>query len=61
MVDEPNPLAPGWPVWDLETALWALPEIGQKKATKLIACTRPWLYPILDSVVSQVLGTARDI
>ena len=57
--DEPGPLAPGWPAWDLETALWALPGIAQTKATKLIARKRPRLYPIWDSVVSQVLGTAR--
>ncbi|ELB91867.1 DUF6308 family protein [Rhodococcus opacus] len=57
--DEPAPLAPGWPAWDLETALWALPGIGQTKATKLIARKRPRLYPIGDSVVSQVLGTER--
>ncbi|WP_306303787.1 DUF6308 family protein [Rhodococcus wratislaviensis] len=57
--DEPDPLGPGWPAWDLETALWALPGIGQTKATKLIACKRPRLYPIWDSVVSQVLGTER--
>lgn len=59
LVDEPDPLAPGWPAWDLETALWALPGIGQTKATKLIARKRPRLYPIWDSVVSQVLGTER--
>ncbi|AHK35679.1 hypothetical protein OPAG_06568 [Rhodococcus opacus PD630] len=46
LVDEPDPLAPGWPAWDLETALWALPGIGQTKATKLIARKRPRLYPI---------------
>ena len=44
--DEPGPLAPGWPAWDLETALWALPGIAQTKATKLIARKRPRLYPI---------------
>ncbi|SEB38865.1 DUF6308 family protein [Rhodococcus jostii] len=44
--DEPEPLTPGWPAWDLETALWALPGIGQTKATKLIARKRPRLYPI---------------
>ncbi|ABG99049.1 conserved hypothetical protein (plasmid) [Rhodococcus jostii RHA1] len=44
---------------DLETALRALPGIGQRKATKLIARKRPWLYPIWDSVVSEVLGTER--
>ncbi|WP_272943393.1 DUF6308 family protein [Rhodococcus sp. DK17] len=38
--DEPDPLAPGWPAWDLETALWALPGIGRRKATKLIARPR---------------------
>ncbi|MFD7011435.1 DUF6308 family protein [Rhodococcus jostii] len=59
LVDEPDPLTPGWPAWDLETALWALPGIGQTKATKLIARKRPRLYPIWDSVVSQVLGTER--
>ncbi|AHK35671.1 hypothetical protein OPAG_08304 [Rhodococcus opacus PD630] len=59
LVDEPEPLTPGWPAWDLETALWALPGIGQTKATKLIARKRPRLYPIWDSVVSQVLGTER--
>ena len=37
----------------------ALPGIAQTKATKLIARKRPRLYPIWDSVVSQVLGTAR--
>ncbi|MFC9769246.1 DUF6308 family protein [Rhodococcus jostii] len=36
----------GWAAWDLETALWALPGIGQTKATKLIARKRPRLYPI---------------
>ncbi|WP_425540499.1 DUF6308 family protein [Rhodococcus opacus] len=41
LVDEPDPLAPGWPAWDLETALWALPGIGRTKATKLIARKRP--------------------
>ncbi|UNN05025.1 DUF6308 family protein [Rhodococcus opacus] len=60
LVDEPDLLAPGWPAWDLETALWALPGIGRTKATKLIARKRPWLYPIWDSVVSQVLGTVRS-
>ncbi|MDX5969975.1 DUF6308 family protein [Rhodococcus opacus] len=59
LVDEPEPLTPGWPAWELETALWALPGIGQTKATKLIARKRPRLYPIWDSVVSQVLGTER--
>ncbi|PBC47501.1 DUF6308 family protein [Rhodococcus sp. ACPA1] len=59
LVGEPEPLAPGWPAWDLETALWALPGIAQTKATKLIARKRPRLYPIWDSVVSQVLGTER--
>ncbi|MDI9938774.1 DUF6308 family protein [Rhodococcus sp. IEGM 1351] len=59
LVDEPDPLAPGWPAWDLETALWALPGIAQTKATKLIARKRPRLYPIWDSVVSEVLGTER--
>ncbi|MFC9839742.1 DUF6308 family protein [Rhodococcus sp. NPDC127530] len=58
--DEPDPPTPGWPAWDLETALWALPGIGQTKATKLIARKRPRLYPIWDSVVSQVLGTERS-
>ncbi|MDV6286638.1 DUF6308 family protein [Rhodococcus jostii] len=57
--DEPDPLGPGWPAWDLETALRTLPGIGQTKATKLIARKRPRLYPIWDSVVSQVLGTER--
>ncbi|RYF87837.1 MAG: hypothetical protein EON95_21265 [Caulobacteraceae bacterium] len=60
LVDEPDPLTPGWPAWDLETALWALPGIGRTKATKLIARKRPRLYPIWDSVVSQVLGTERS-
>ncbi|AII11486.1 hypothetical protein EP51_46840 (plasmid) [Rhodococcus opacus] len=59
LVDEPDPLGPGWPAWDLETALWALPGIGRTKATKLIARKRPRLYPIWDSVVMGVLGTAR--
>ena len=36
-----------------------MPGIGQTKATKLIARTRTRLYPIWDSVVSQVLGTER--
>ncbi|WP_257016373.1 DUF6308 family protein [Rhodococcus sp. ACS1] len=36
-----------------------MPGIGQTKATKLIARKRPRLYPIWDSVVSQVLGTER--
>ncbi|WP_368680428.1 DUF6308 family protein (plasmid) [Rhodococcus opacus] len=36
-----------------------MPGIGQTKATKLIARKRPRLYPIGDSVVSQVLGTER--
>ncbi|MGV9871042.1 DUF6308 family protein [Rhodococcus koreensis] len=42
----PDPLAPGWPAWELETALWALPGIGRTKATKLIARKRPRLFPI---------------
>ncbi|GCE37841.1 hypothetical protein Rhow_000725 [Rhodococcus wratislaviensis] len=33
--------------------------MGWTKATKLIARKRPRLYPIWDSVVSQVLGTER--
>ncbi|MFC9907005.1 DUF6308 family protein [Rhodococcus sp. NPDC127593] len=37
-----------------------MPGIGQTKATKLIARKRPRLYPIWDSVVSQVLGTERS-
>ncbi|BAH55491.1 DUF6308 family protein [Rhodococcus opacus] len=36
-----------------------MPGIGRTKATKLIARKRPRLYPIWDSVVSQVLGTER--
>ncbi|MFC0452361.1 DUF6308 family protein [Rhodococcus jostii] len=59
MVDEPDPFAPGWPAWDLETALWALPGIGRTKATKLITRKHPRLYPIWVSVVSAVLGTGR--
>ncbi|WP_249354700.1 DUF6308 family protein [Rhodococcus sp. USK13] len=59
LVDESDLLAPGWPAWDLETALWELPGIGRTKATKLIARKRPRLYPIWDSVVSEVLGTTR--
>ncbi|QHE73624.1 hypothetical protein GFS60_07284 (plasmid) [Rhodococcus sp. WAY2] len=59
LVDEPEPLTPGWPAWDLETALWALPGIGRAKATKLIARKRPRPYPSWDSVVSEVLGTER--
>ncbi|WP_257014868.1 DUF6308 family protein [Rhodococcus sp. ACPA1] len=34
--------------------------MGRTKATKLIARTRPRLYLIWDSVVSQVLGTERS-
>ncbi|WP_240961132.1 DUF6308 family protein [Rhodococcus sp. A14] len=57
--DPLNPLNPGWPAWDLEAALRVLPGIGQMKATKLIARTRPGCIRSSDSVVSQVLGTTR--
>ena len=33
LVDEPDPLTPGWPAWDLETALPGLREVGWTKAT----------------------------
>lgn len=46
VVEEPDALALGWPAWDLETALCALPGIGWTKATKLIARKRPRLYLI---------------
>ncbi|UNN04495.1 DUF6308 family protein (plasmid) [Rhodococcus opacus] len=46
LVDEPVPLTPGWPAWDLETALRGLRDVGWTKATKLIARKRPRLYPI---------------
>ena len=59
LFDEPDPLAPGWPAWDLEMALWALPGIGRTKATKLIARKRPGCTRSSDSVVSGVLGTER--
>lgn len=45
LVDEPDPLTPGWPAWGLETALRALPAIGRTKATKLIARKRPAAVP----------------
>nr|WP_237724218.1 DUF6308 family protein [Rhodococcus sp. DK17] len=41
LVDEPEPLTPGWPAWDLETALRGLRDVGGMKATKLIARKRP--------------------
>ncbi|MCZ4590634.1 DUF6308 family protein [Rhodococcus opacus] len=44
--DEPDPLTPGWPAWDLETALRGLRDVGGMKATKLIARKRPRLFPI---------------
>ncbi|MDV7357675.1 DUF6308 family protein [Rhodococcus oxybenzonivorans] len=47
--DGPDSLVRAWPAWDLETALWALPGIGQTKATKLMAQKRPRLYPTLHS------------
>ncbi|WP_241031867.1 DUF6308 family protein [Rhodococcus koreensis] len=43
LVDEPDPLAPGWPAWDLETALRGLRDVGWTRATTLIARTRPGL------------------
>jgi len=60
LVDEPDPLAPGWPAWNLETALWALPGIGWTKATKLIARKPPRLYPIF-GFGGRVLGTSGHI
>ncbi|WP_249353577.1 DUF6308 family protein [Rhodococcus sp. USK13] len=46
-------LSPGWPAWDLETALRGRRDVGWTKATKLIARKRSRLYPIWDSVVSR--------
>ncbi|GAF44907.1 DUF6308 family protein, partial [Rhodococcus wratislaviensis] len=36
LVDEPDPLGPGWLAWDLETALRGLRNVGWTNATKLI-------------------------
>ncbi|WP_368679965.1 DUF6308 family protein (plasmid) [Rhodococcus opacus] len=70
LLDEPDPLAPGWPAWDLETALRGLRDVGWTKATKLIARKRPRCIRFWVSVaagrrpgarsVSEVLGTERS-
>ncbi|MFC9362895.1 DUF6308 family protein [Rhodococcus sp. NPDC057014] len=60
LVDEPDPLGPGWPAWDLETALRGLHDVGRTKATKLIARKRLRLFPIWDSMVSAVLGAENQ-
>ncbi|MFE5702809.1 hypothetical protein [Rhodococcus koreensis] len=38
--DEPDLLCPGWPAWDLETALRSLHGVGWTMATKSIAARR---------------------
>ncbi|WP_257015983.1 hypothetical protein [Rhodococcus sp. ACS1] len=46
--DEPTRSAPRWPAWDLDSALRALPGFGRMKATRLIAGTRPRMFPGLE-------------
>lgn len=48
--------------WALRAAyrnLLTLPDVGQTKATKLLARKRPHLVPILDSVITAELGVAN--
>ncbi|MYR07381.1 hypothetical protein GTV32_14160 [Gordonia sp. SID5947] len=57
LADEPGPIDNKWPAWHLENQLREVAGIGLTIATKLIARKRPRLYPIWDTVVSEVLGT----
>lgn len=57
LVDEPDPMTPESPAWQLETALREVHGIGRIVASKLIARKRPRLFPIYDDVVGRQLGT----
>jgi hypothetical protein len=52
-VDESDPLAPWAPAW---AGLRGLREVGWTKATKLIACKRPGLYPTWDLYAGPEVG-----
>jgi hypothetical protein len=52
--DASRQLAAAGPLWDL---LDALPEVGDAKASKLLARKRPLLIPITDSIIVKSVGT----
>lgn len=57
LANETTQLDPEWPGWRLETAVRALPGIGRTTGSKLLARKRPRLFPIWDSVISEVTAT----
>ncbi|WP_080796168.1 DUF6308 family protein [Corynebacterium pacaense] len=61
LADYSEPLSSeNFAAWRLENFLTStIPGVGWTRASKLIARKRPLLYPIYDSVVSQVLGTVK--
>lgn len=59
LADVPGQIDNSWPAWRLDNALQELGHVGLTTASKLIARKRPRLYPIYDSVVTAVLGTAK--
>ena len=60
LVDEPDPLAPGWPAWDLETALWALPGIDRDEGDEADCPQTPPPVSDLGCVQQNTRGVAMS-
>ncbi|GIJ51652.1 hypothetical protein Val02_85380 [Virgisporangium aliadipatigenens] len=58
LAHEAEPLADDWAGWTLMRELKTLPGVGTTIASKLLACKRPKLRPIWDTVVTAVTDTA---
>jgi hypothetical protein len=58
LADEDKPLEDDWAGWPLMSQLRTLKGVGPTIASKLLACKRPRLRPIWDSIVAAVTGTA---
>lgn len=67
----PGPHAPIWDVHEADLAddaplsqaygvLTSVPGVGYVTASKLLACKRPHLVPIRDTVVETILGAGRE-
>lgn len=57
LVDEDKPLEDDWPGWLLMSQLQTIEGVGPTTASKLLACKRPRLRPIWDSIVAAVTDT----
>ena len=53
-------LAAGSPLWSAYDLLRSIPGVGYVRASKLLACKRPNLVPIRDTVVEQLLGAGTS-